>query len=96
MKKIALAIAGLLFATPSTFANVDEANMFQDLGYIKATCLYNKFNKVDKRTARRVLKKTRNIFTLGNSLLFTAHTTLKHQQMIAAVRVCVEDHKGLL
>ena len=56
MKKIVLAITGLLFATPSTFANVDEANMFQDLGYIKATCLYNNFNKVDKRTARMVLK----------------------------------------
>ena len=47
MRRIATAVAGLLITTPSAFANVDEANMFQDLGYIKATCIYNKFNKVD-------------------------------------------------
>lgn len=55
MKKIALAIAGLLIATPSSFANVEEANMFQDLGYIKASCIYDKFSKVDKKTARMLL-----------------------------------------
>ena len=48
MKKIALAIAGLLIATPSSFANVEEANMFQDLGYIKASCIYD-VQKVDKK-----------------------------------------------
>ena len=56
MKRIAAAIAGLLIVTPSTFANLDEANMFQELGYIKATCIYNGFNKVDKKTARMLLK----------------------------------------
>ena len=41
IKRIAAAIAGLLIATPSTFANAEEANMFQDLGTIKATCIYD-------------------------------------------------------
>ncbi len=46
----------LLIATPSAFADVNQANMFQDLRYIKATCIYNHFNKVDKKTARMMLK----------------------------------------
>lgn len=41
MKGIAAATAGLLLATPAAFADVDEANMFQELGYIKATCIYD-------------------------------------------------------
>jgi hypothetical protein len=56
MKRIAAAVTGLLIATPSAFADVDEANMFQDIGYIKATCIYNKFNNVDRKTARMLLK----------------------------------------
>ena len=55
MRRIA-AVAGLLIATPSAFADVNQANMFQDLGYIKATCIYNHFNKVDKKTAKMMLK----------------------------------------
>ncbi len=56
MKGIAAATAGLLLATPAAFADVDEANMFQELGYIKATCIYDKLGKVDKKTARMLLK----------------------------------------
>ena len=56
IKRIAAAIAGLLIATPSTFANAEEANMFQDLGTIKATCIYDSFGKVHKETARMLLE----------------------------------------
>ena len=42
-----------------------------------------------------MLKKTRNIFTLGNSLLFTAHTTLKDECLIA-ILVVAFDHEMLV
>ena len=56
MRRIAAAVAGLLIAAPSAFADVDRANMFQDLGYIKATCIYNNLNGVDGKEARMLLK----------------------------------------
>ena len=56
MKTVAAAMTGLFITAPSIRANeVRNANVFQDLGFIKATCIYNSFGAVDSETAKQLL-----------------------------------------